>query len=60
VPLMLVGSRLLRSQLFGVRPFDPTSIVFAVAILAVSALVAGLFPARRAARVGPLAALQTE
>ncbi len=60
VPLVLVGARLLRSELYGVGPFDPLSFVFAVAVLAVSALLAGLLPARRAARVGPLVALQSE
>ncbi len=60
LPLMFVGARLLRSQLYGVSPLDPLSIGFAVALLAASALVAGLLPALRAARVGPLVALQTE
>ncbi len=60
VPLVFVGARLLRSELYGVGPFDPLSIVVAVVVLVVSALLAGLLPARRAARVGPLAALQNE
>jgi hypothetical protein len=60
VPLLLVGTQFLRSQLFGVGPLDPVSIGFAVAVLAASALLAGLLPAWRAARVGPLVALQTE
>ncbi|HEX8724152.1 MAG TPA: ABC transporter permease [Gemmatimonadaceae bacterium] len=60
VPLVLVGARLLRSELYGVGPFDPLSIAVATAVLAASALVAGLLPARRAARVGPLVALRSE
>ena len=60
VPLMLVGARLLRSELYGVGAFDPVSIAFAVAVLTGAALLAGLLPARRAGRVDPLAALRTE
>ncbi len=60
IPLLIVGVLLLRSQLFGVGPLDPASIAFAVGVLGVSAVVAGLLPAWRAARVGPLVALQTE
>jgi putative ABC transport system permease protein len=60
VPLLVIGTTLLRSELYGVGPFDPLSIVFAVLVLVVSALLAGLLPARRAARVGPLVALQSE
>lgn len=60
VPLLLVGTQLLRSQLFGVSPLDPASIGFAIVVLGAAALAAGLLPAWRAARVGPLVALQTE
>jgi putative ABC transport system permease protein len=60
VPLLVIGASLLRSQLYGVRAADPISIAFAVAILAGSAIVAGLVPALRAARVEPLVALRTE
>lgn len=60
LPLLVVGMRLLRSQLFGVPPADPVSIVFAVVVLGASAVVAGLFPALRAARVEPLVAMRTE
>ncbi|MGH7668253.1 MAG: ADOP family duplicated permease [Gemmatimonadaceae bacterium] len=60
VPLILIGTRLLRSQLFGITSLDPVSIAFGVAVLGVSAIVAGLLPAWRAARVEPLVALRTE
>ncbi|MGH7670952.1 MAG: FtsX-like permease family protein, partial [Gemmatimonadaceae bacterium] len=60
VPLLVVGASLLRSQLYGVSAADPVSIAFAVAILTGSAVVAGLVPALRAARIDPLVALRTE
>jgi putative ABC transport system permease protein len=60
VPLMAAGMALLQNQLFGVGSFDLFSIAFAVIVLATSAVIAGLLPALRAARVGPLVALQTE
>jgi hypothetical protein len=59
-PLIVVGNWLLRTQLFGVATFDVASIVFALVVLAGCALLAGLLPAARAARVGPLVALQSE
>jgi predicted permease len=60
VPLALVATRLLRSQLFGVGPVDPPSIGAALGVLVVSAAVAGCLPAARAARVGPAEALRAE
>ncbi|HEX6052572.1 MAG TPA: ABC transporter permease, partial [Gemmatimonadaceae bacterium] len=60
LPVALATARLLRSQLFGVEPLDPPSIVIALTVLVVSAAVAGYAPARRAARVGPLVALRTD
>ncbi len=60
LPLALLATRFLRSQLFGVEPMDPASIVLALVVLVVSAVVAGFAPARRAARVGPLEALRAD
>jgi predicted permease len=60
VPLALVGAHLLRSQLFGVEPTDPLSIVGAGAVIGTLALLACVLPARRAIRVQPLIALRTE
>ncbi len=53
-------SRLLGSQLYGVRPFDPATFVAVGGLLVVVALVACVVPARRAARVDPVAALRSE
>ena len=60
VPLALAARRLLRSQLFGVETVDPPSIAAALAVLAISAAIAGWLPAARAARVGPTEALRAE
>ena len=60
IPLALAATRFLRNQLFGVQVIDVPSILVALAVLTASAAVAGLLPAARAARVGPLEALRTE
>jgi predicted permease len=46
--------------LFGVSGYDPIAFVAAVTVLALVALVAGYFPARRASNVAPMAALRCE
>jgi len=58
--LGLAAGFLIRSQLLGVGAFDPLSFAAAVALLCAVALVAALLPARRAARVDPIIALQAE
>jgi len=56
----LVISRLLRSQLFGVGPSDPGTLLSIVAILALSVLIASAIPALRAASIHPTEALREE
>ena len=51
---------LLRSQIFGVSPLDPVTFVVVIVLLAAVAFVAAWLPARRAARVDPIIALQAE
>ena len=53
-------SRVLASQLYGVRPSDPTVIALAGLALGVVALVACAIPARRATRINPVVALNNE
>ncbi len=60
VPLALLAGHLLRSQLYGIRGFDGTTMVVACGLLALSALVASLVPARRAAGIEPMRALRSE
>ncbi len=56
--ISLAAARLIKSLLFGVTPYDATSILSAAAILACIALAAGLLPARRASKVDPMVALR--
>jgi putative ABC transport system permease protein len=56
----LGAGRLLRSQLLGVSPYDPATLLAVAALLAGVALAATLLPARRAARVDPIVALRHE
>jgi ABC-type antimicrobial peptide transport system permease subunit len=60
IPVAILLSRLLRTQLFGVSPTDPITLVAVVLVVAAVALVAALIPARRAASINPTEALRTE
>ena len=56
----LAAGRLVASLLYGVRPRDPVQIAGAVVILAAATAAAAYLPARRAARLDPMAALREE
>ncbi|MGH9485237.1 MAG: FtsX-like permease family protein, partial [Terriglobales bacterium] len=56
----LALSRLLGSELYGVRPDNAANLLLAAAVLAVVALAACALPAWRASRMDPLAALREE
>ncbi len=60
IPVALASSRLLASQLYGVKTYDPVVLAMAVSALASCALLAGFIPARRAASIEPMEALRTE
>jgi len=60
VPLALGATRFVRSQLFGVEPYDPVTLVLAVLLLTTVTAVAGYLPALRASRVDPMVALRHE
>ena len=60
VPVALLGGRLMASQLYGVRPYDPFTLIVSVVVLSAFAALAGFIPARRAASIEPMNALRTE
>jgi len=58
--IALAVTPLLRSQLYGVEPRDPATLVTVPLLLIAIALVAAWIPARRAMRVDPVSALRYE
>lgn len=56
----LAASRALAAFLFGLSPNDPAMLLWSIAALGATALCAGYFPVRRAARVDPAAVLRME
>ena len=56
----LALGRLIASQLYEVSAHSPTLLAVTVIILGAAALLACLFPARRASRLNPVVALRTE
>jgi ABC-type antimicrobial peptide transport system permease subunit len=60
VPAALALSRLVESQLFGIKAADPLTFIAGGAILALVALLAGYLPGRRASRIDPIRALRHE
>jgi ABC-type antimicrobial peptide transport system permease subunit len=58
LPAAWALGRYIGSQLFGITPTDPATLAAAVIVLAIVAGLAGLIPARRAARINPIRALR--
>ena len=60
VPLALALANLIRSQLFGLDPRDPLTLLGAALVLTVAGGLAGFLPAFRASSVNPTTALRQE
>jgi predicted permease len=60
LPAAIFASRLIASQLFGLRPGDPLTLSAACLVFALVAVAASYLPARRAASIEPMRALRTE
>jgi predicted permease len=56
--LAMAASRLLGSQLYGVEPRDPLTLLLALGVLVATSLAAAYLPALRASRLNPIAALR--
>jgi putative ABC transport system permease protein len=56
----LLGTRVLSTVLYGIRPTDPLSYGAVIVLLTLAALLASYVPARWATRVEPMRALRTQ
>jgi ABC-type antimicrobial peptide transport system permease subunit len=59
-PAAWLLSRLVETQLFGIRPADPVVMLLAAAGIGSVAAVSGYLPARRATAIDPMRALRWE
>jgi ABC-type antimicrobial peptide transport system permease subunit len=60
LPATWALTRFVESQLYGIKPHDPLSLLLASAAVMSVAMLAGLIPARRAIRIDPVCALRYE
>ena len=60
IPVALILTRTLRSQLYHVSTFDPLILAIVTVIVALVVLLAAALPARRAASINPSNALRAE
>ena len=60
VATALAMGHLIASMLYGLKPYDPSTLVIAALLLIFTAVAASWFPARRAARIDPMRALRHE
>jgi ABC-type antimicrobial peptide transport system permease subunit len=56
----LVASRLVQTELFGLKSYDPLAIALALTAMIAAASFAGYLPARRATGIDPMLALRHE
>jgi ABC-type antimicrobial peptide transport system permease subunit len=60
LPLTVAAARFMAAQLYGVKFWDPFALTIGAGALAVSAFVAAILPALRAAAISPMRALRAE
>jgi predicted permease len=60
IPAAMATAHLMRSQLYGIGPYDPMTMLFAAGVMTGVALLACYPPATRAMRIDPVAALRYE
>ena len=60
IAISLIAGRSAGSLLFGLKAYDPITLLASVALLTVIAVLASFLPARRAAKVDPMVALRYE
>jgi predicted permease len=60
IPAAMATAHLIRSQLYGLGPYDPMTMLFAVTVMTGVAVLACYPPATRAMRIDPMAALRYE
>jgi predicted permease len=60
IPCTIAATRLIARMLFGVSPADPLTFAVAAALLLIIGVMAAYWPARRATRIDPIAALRCE
>ncbi len=60
VPAAIGVGKVLAGQLYGVKPWDPVTLVGATVVLALCAAAAGLLPAWRASGIDPVQALRVD
>ncbi len=58
--LSIAGGRAAASLLYGLRPYEPSILAFAAALMCVVAIAATLIPSVRACRLDPMTALREE
>jgi ABC-type antimicrobial peptide transport system permease subunit len=58
--LVLLAGRGAVSLLFGLKPYDPVTLIGSALLLAGIAAIASFLPARRAAKLDPMSALRDE
>jgi predicted permease len=60
IPAAIGVGRAITSQMYAVKPYDPAILATAMLVLALTAFIAVLVPAQRAARVNPTEALRID